>query len=344
MKYSRLLKLLPLVLLAAPAAAQNAAPPVQQPAPSAADDVTVTGAREQAIAKFVETRAAATRFAGKIARWQARICPKVYGIPDNYAKFVTDKLKEVAKTAGAKTTSDPACKVNIQIVFTTSPQALMDNIRKEHPTYLGYHDNSSQAEQMTQLKRPVHAFYTTQTADYRGNRQIDKKRRMGIGEVTFNSAPPVMDAGTPSASPNASVGAIPDSPTGFVTMNLSGAVGMATSGTRFLGDGIQAEFNHIVIVVHTNKVTDLEMGTLGDYIAMLALGQPERFDACQDLPSITNMMIEPACAPATTVTAISPHDMAYLQGLYKMNIAGALNVQKSQIRHTMKQSAEGEAQ
>src|SRR5690606_14091136 len=115
---------------------------------------------------------AATRFAGKIARWQSRICPMTYGIPANYAKFVTDKLKEVAKTAGAKTTSDPACKVNIQIVFTTSPQALMDNIRKEHPTYLGYHDNSSQAEQMTQLKRPVHAFYTTQTADYRGNRQI----------------------------------------------------------------------------------------------------------------------------------------------------------------------------
>ncbi|MES2472434.1 MAG: hypothetical protein V4601_06285 [Pseudomonadota bacterium] len=322
-----------LALLALPASAQ------QSPAP--ADNVTVTGAREAAIAKFVETRAAATRFAGKIARWQSRICPMTYGIPPSYAKFVTDKLKEVAKAAGAKTTADPACKVNIQIVFTTSPQALMDNIRKEHPVYLGYHDNSTQAEQMTQLKRPVHAFYTTQTADYRGNRQIDTKRRIGIGDVTFNSAPPIASAGTPG--PDGSVGAIPDNAAGMVTMNLSGAVGMATSGTRFLGDGIQAEFNHIVIVVNTNKVIELEMGTLGDYIAMLALGQPERFDACQDLPSITNMMIDPACPPATTVTAISPHDISYLQGLYKMSIAGALNVQKSQIRYTMKQSAEGEA-
>jgi len=327
-------RLAPLFLslfVALPAAAQNApAPsqqPVQQPAPANADDVTVTGAREQAIAKFVETRAAATRFAGKIARWQARICPKVYGIPDNYAKFVTAKLNEVAKEAGAKTNVDPACKINIQIVFTTSPQALMDNIRKEHPNYLGYHDNLAQAEQMTQLKRPVHAFYTTQTTDYRGQTQIDTKRRNGI---TLDLPAPPQTSALPEGN-------------AMIRMDLSSASGAGSvSGTRFLGDGIQAEFNHIIVVVDTTKVTDLEMGTLGDYIAMLALSQPERFDTCQDLASITNLMITPACAPATMVSQMSPHDISYLQGLYKMNIAGSLRVQKSQITHQMKKVQEGE--
>lgn len=319
-----------LLLFIWPAAAQNVpAEPVPQPPASSADEVTVTGARERAIAKFVETRAAATRFAGKIARWQARICPKVYGIPDNYAKFVTDKVKDVAKEAGAKTNVDPACKINIQILFTTSPQALMDNIRKEHPTYLGYHDNSSQAEQMTQLKRPVHAFYTTQTADYRGQRQIDTRKPRDTTVTLPGMAIELPGAGVISAP--------------MTTMNMSGASTVSVSGTRFLGDGIQAEFNHIIIVVDTTKVAELEMGTLGDYIAMLALSQPERFDACQDLASITNLMITPACAPANTVAAISPHDLSYLQGLYKMNIAGSLNVQKSQITHQMKQAAEGDA-
>jgi hypothetical protein len=324
----RLALLFPL-LVALPAAAQNApAPaPVQQPAPGAADDVTVTGAREQAIAKFVETRAAATRFAGKIARWQARICPKVYGIPDNYAKFIVAKLNEVAKEAGAKTNVDPACRVNIQIVFTTSPQALMDNIRKEHPNRLGYHDSLAQAEQMTQLKRPVHAFYTTQTTDYRGQTQIDTKRRNGI----------TLDMPTPPPQGQLAEG------NSTIRMDLSNASGAGSvSGTRFLGDGIQAEFNHIVIVVDTTKVTDLEMGTLGDYIAMLALSQPERFDACQDLASITNLMITPACASANTVNQMSPHDISYLQGLYNMNIAGSLRVQKSQITSKMKQVQEGQ--
>jgi hypothetical protein len=315
-----------LALFVLPAAAQQA--PVTQPPAANADSVTVTGAREAAIAKFVETRAAATRFAGKIARWQNRICPMTYGIPPNYAKFVTDKLKEVAKQAGAKTNVDPLCKINIQIVFTTSPQALMDNIRKEHPNYLGYHDNSTQAEQMTQLKRPVHAFYTTQTTDYRGQTQVDTKRRMGI-TLDLPAPPPT--------------GPLPEG-NAMIRMDLPSASAGSVSGTRFLGDGIQAEFNHIIIVVDTTKVTELEMGTLGDYIAMLGLSQPERFDACQDLASITNLMITPACAPATTVSQISPHDMSYLQGLYKMNIAGSLNVQKSQITSEMRQTAEGDRQ
>lgn len=325
----RLALVVPL-LIALPAAAQDVpkpSAPVQQPAAGAADDVTVTGAREQAIAKFVETRAAATRFAGKIARWQARICPKVYGIPDNYAKFVTAKLNDVAKEAGAKTNVDPACKINIQIVFTTSPQALMDNIRKEHPNYLGYHDSLAQAEQMTQLKRPVHAFYTTQTTDYRGQTQIDTRKRNGI----------TLDMAAPPAS-----GPLPEG-NGTIRMDLSSASGAGSvSGTRFLGDGIQAEFNHIVIVVDTTKVADLEMGTLGDYISMLALSQPERFDTCQDLASITNLMITPACAAPTLVNEMSPHDISYLQGLYKMNIAASLRVQKSQITSKMKQVQEGQ--
>ena len=318
-----------LAALALPAAAQPGPQvPVAQPSATNADSVTVTGAREAAIARFVETRAAATRFAGKIARWQNRICPMTYGIPDNYAKFVTDKVKEVAKQAGARTNVDPACKINIQIVFTTSPQALMDNIRKEHPTYLGYHDNSTQAEQMTQLRRPVHAFYTTQTTDYRGQTQIDTRKPRDT-TVTLPGMAILAPDGSPISSP-------------MTTLHMSGAITASVSGSRFLGDGIQAEFNHIIIVVDTSKVAELEMGTLGDYIAMLALSQPERFDACQDLASITNLMITPACAPATTVAAISPHDLSYLQGLYKMQIAGSLNVQKSQITSEMRQASEGD--
>ena len=316
-----------LCLLVLPASAQVPGS-VPQPPATNADSVTVTGARESAIAKFVETRAAATRFAGKIARWQSRICPMTYGIPPNYAKFVTEKLKQVATDVGAKTNVDPDCKINIQIVFTTSPQALMDNIRKEHPIYLGYHDNSTQADQMAQLKRPVHAFYTTQTADYRGQRQIDTKKLKDT-TVALPGMAIVLPEGQVLSTP-------------MTTMNMSGASTVSVSGTRSLGDGIQAEFNHIVIVVDTTKVVELEMGTLGDYIAMLALSQPERFDACQDLPSITNLLITPTCPSTTTVNQISLHDLSYLQGLYKMSIAGTLNVQKSQIRYEMKQRAEGD--
>jgi hypothetical protein len=306
-----------LALLPLPLSAQPVDPPVES--------VTVTAAREAAIAKFIQTRAAPTRMTGKIARWKARICPIAYGIPAAYSGFVVKRVREVAKLVGARTDADEKCRGNIQIVFTTKPQALLDNIRREHPNNLGYYDTAEQAREMTVLKRPVHAFYATQTADLRGNRELDTKRRQGL-TLTMPAPPPS--------------GPLPESSTGTVTMNLPGASALSGSGSR-LGDGLTSEFHHIVIVVDTTKVISLEMGTLADYIAMLALSQPQNFDSCQELPSITNLLVTPACAADTMTVAMSAHDLAYLDGLYKMNMAGSVNMQRSEIGYQMKQTQEG---
>lgn len=314
---TRFLLLVFLLAFPAPLLAQSA-PPVES--------VTVTAAREAAIAKFVKTRAAPTRMTGKIARWRARICPIAYGIPAAYSKFVVQRVREVARLVGARTDADEKCRGNIQIVFTTRPQALLDNIRSKHPNHLGYYDTAAEAREMTVLKRPVHAFYATRTADLRGNSELDTKRRQGI--TLTMPAPP-------------SSGALTESSTGTTTMNLPGASGLSGTGSR-LGDGLTSEFHHIVIVVDTVKVISLEMGTLADYIAMLALSQPQNFDACQDLPSITNLLVTPACAAENMTVAMSAHDLAYLDGLYKMNLAGSVNMQRSQIGYQMKQTQEKE--
>ena len=84
------------------------------------------------------------------------------------------------------------------------------------------------------------------------------------------------------------------------------------------------------------------MGSLADYIAMLALSQPQNFDTCQDLPSITNLLVTPACTAETTSPAMSVHDLSYLDGLYKMNLAGTVHTQRSQIGYQMKQAQEKE--
>ena len=47
---------------------------------------------------------------------------------------------------------DASCKPNIEVVFTTTPQALLDNIRKGEPVFLGYHDNGSQAMNWPRLR------------------------------------------------------------------------------------------------------------------------------------------------------------------------------------------------
>lgn len=298
----------------------------QAPAPT--DSVTVTGAREAAIAKFIQSRAAVTRMTGKLARWKVPVCPVVYGIPAAYGGFITRRVREVAASIGAPVNEDKKCRDNIQIVFTTAPQALLDNIRTKTPLFLGYHDNTRQAEAMTRLKRPVHAFYLTQTADLRGNRQTDTTRINGI-TIQLPGLPDATQGGQATALPAGGQ---------MITLNLPGASAMSVSGTRFLGDGLSSEFQHVVMVVDTQKVLPLEMGALADHIAMLALSQPNDFDTCQDLPSIANLMIAPACAAAVTPAAMSVADLAYLRGLYKSQIDGAGRVQKAQIVYQMKQT------
>jgi hypothetical protein len=297
-------------------------PAVAQSLPT--ESVTVTGAREAAIAKFIQSRAAVTRMTGKLARWKTPICPMTYGIPANFAKFVTDKVKQVAQEAGAKTNSDPACRTNIQIVFTTSPQALMDNIRKEHPIHLGYHDNSSQAEQMTQLKRPVHAFYTTQTADYRGQRQTDTSKPRDT-TVTLPGMAIVVPA----------IGVVS---TPMTTMQSQAPVRSACRARASWATGFPANSSVWWWWWTHRRSKRWRWGALADHIALLALSQPNDFDTCQDLPSIANLMIAPACDAANTPAALSAHDLAYLRGLYKTQIDGAGRVQKAQIIYQMKQA------
>ena len=296
------------------------------------ESVTVTAAREAAIAKFIETRAATTRMTGKLARWKVPVCPVVYGIPANYAAFITQRIRDVATSAGAPVNTGKDCRGNIQIVFTTAPQALLDNIRLKNSNYLGYYDNSRQAEAMTKLSRPVHAFYSTATADLRGNRQSDTHKTTGIT---------IELPGVPSPGQGDSVSSLPSGGQ-MVTLTMPGASAMSVSGTRFLGDGLSSEFQHVVLVVDTLKVATLEMGSLSGNLALLALSQPSDAGICQDLPSIANLLITPACNAATLTAELSVYDRAYLSGLYKSQIEGAGHVQKAQISYEMRQAQQAE--
>ncbi len=110
---------------------------------SRSDSVTVTGAKDRlTVRRFVETFTAPTRITGKIARWEVGVCPITVGLKPDFASFVSQRVRDVAAQVGAPVNADAACKPNIEIVFTTAPQALADTIRKKHDAYLGYADNS----------------------------------------------------------------------------------------------------------------------------------------------------------------------------------------------------------
>lgn len=284
-----------------------------QPAHTPTESVTVTGTKSrEVIENFVSSFATPTRMVGKIARWEDGICPITAGLRPAATRFVTKRVREVAAKVGAPVNSKESCTPNIAIVFTTKPQALLDTVRKKQAWSLGYYDSSDQLEKLATVSHPIPAWYATETKDLRGATSIDNRRGGGV-ELRF---------------------AIPGVPNGFTTMKMPFATPPeSVTGSR-LGDGLRSGFYTVIIVADPTKLTDYEIGSVSDYISMLALTQLKTLDICQQLSSIVNMLAVGCAGRADTLT---DSDLGYLRGLYKMGPERTARIQRDEIAYQMDQ-------
>ena len=137
-------------------------------------------ADDAAISAFVQVHTVGTHI-GRAARWDDAICPAVEGLPDNFKKFVVQRIKTVALAAGAKVDAD-GCKANVNVVFTSNPQALLNSIRAGNPAMIGYYESSAQADKLATVTHPIQAWYVTKTVDLRGKFTVDTR----YGRATQN--------------------------------------------------------------------------------------------------------------------------------------------------------------
>jgi hypothetical protein len=284
------------------------AQPAPQTASKPSESITVTAGKypQSLIRGFVDSHIAPTHVAGKLARWKDPICPDVLGLPPKFAGFIRQRIVEVAGRVGAPANSRPRCRPNMHVVFTTTPQALMDTVRKKYPDVLGYYDSSAQADRMAQVTKLIQAWYVTASVDLRGNVYVDSRRPGSVELCMPNPMPTPGMPCIPMVMPNATI--------------------MNVTGSR-LGDGVSGALVHVLVVANPDKLVTYEMGALGDYIAMLALSQQPRPDGCQALPSILNLL-EPQCPQ---VGALSDADAAYLAALYRIGAGDSLQQQRDQL-------------
>jgi len=276
------------------------------------ESVTVMGSRE-AYHTFSRNFATPTQISGKMARWERHLCPVVVGQNEHYAAFITQHIKYVALAAGAPVAVEPSCKPNIEIVFTTTPQALLNTVRQDDPAYLGYFTSLDQADDLARITRPVQAWYATETTDVKGKTYLDSGHALINGHNIPNMS------GTVGLG-----GDILPGETGPM-LNLPSF--QAVLGSR-LNDGIHTGFQHVLIVVDSSKLAGQDVIPLADYIAMLALTQVNSLDTCQELPSIVNRM---AANCGRTADSLTQFDLAYLQGLYHMSTNRKAALQRSEI-------------
>jgi hypothetical protein len=283
-----------LVLVPSLAWAQAARPP---------ESVTVTGTKSrEVLQKFVGALAAPARFTGKMARWKEPVCPVTVGLKPAFVQFINRRLKQVAAQVGAPVSERASCRTNIEIVFTTTPQSVADDLRKNHYPFLGYFDNFGQADELAKVTHDIQAWYTTATVERSGLLRVDNPRGDLMSAGTFNGLG-------------------------------QGHVYYAPGAGRF-NVGPASSLYNVIIVANPARLGEYEMGALADYIAMLALSQPKSFDACWEVPSITNLLSK-ACQAERKTATLSDNDTRFLYGLYKMDGNYAVQVQRSQIRYFM---------
>ena len=314
---------LALLLSVQAAAAQTAALPPADQVETVTSEAPKTPL-EKAIAGFVKSYATPTFSVGKIPKWARGICPATVGLTAELNLGVTALLRQVAARIGAPVAAKEPCDTNVTVIFTRTPQAVLDDMAKNHQALLGYHE-VSQVKRIATMSHPVQAWYATATRDNNG---------VLIPDSAVHDPQCESDIADLKEFP-------PMTPAWMVAYQnvYRHCGGVQVTGNR-LNDGLRSEFGAATIIVDVGKLGELGIKPVANYVAMLALSQTQTFEACQPLLSIVNVMT-PGCDESLKPDSLSETDIAYLSALYKTNPDIMLAGQQSSIAHQMETALGG---
>jgi hypothetical protein len=291
--------------------AQSATHPDQKPP----DTVVVTGQRsaqdvDTIVSQFIDVHAAKNRKTGQYMRDVRPICPVTLGMPQAFNAFVTARVRAAAAQVGAKMGEAGTCTPNVEILFTDEPEATVQALAKRtNGVILGMHF-VHEAPRLMMITHPIQGWYITGTRyDENSSEPVSSVDRNGNATPGDDKKPAVDDA-------------------------YYNAPERTLLGSKIPMRRLSAIAN-VLIVADTKKVAGQEI-PIADYIAMLSLSQPSSLDACNEFPSILDLMAS-GCDARAKPSALTDSDMAYLKGLYAADLS-AVNVstQKDSIATGMK--------
>jgi hypothetical protein len=245
---------------------------------------------------------------GNLSRWRGgrqSICPRTEGLSQGYDTFVTARIRAVAAYVGAPVESDPQCKANVQILFTSNPQEKMDAVVK-WATSPGFQNR------------------------YAGG---------GRDLIAFKSDHAIqgwyMVTGSASAVLNTDLALVGFSVQPVWPEITQKYLGSSATGSRLGGgSGSGSGIGMVILVVDTTKVVSYSVGTIADYLAMLTLSVAQSPDHCDPLPSILDLMSS-SCGAREMPTGITAGDLAFLKALYYKNTGLGPSLSRSSIEDNM---------
>jgi hypothetical protein len=283
-------------------------PAVTVTAPAAPTDQELAG---ESLSQFIMHHATVhyvnTGTTGNLARWRGgrqSICPQTAGLTPEYDAFVTARLRALAAYVGAPVQSDPQCKANVQMIFTSTPEEKMDAVRKW--AIVAFRNRYTGGTKELIAFRSDHAiqgWYMTTS----GGAVVLNTDVASVGLEVW----PVWPQITPHYAAMGTLGT-----------HLGGGSG---SG---IGIGI------VILIVDTTKMGGYSIETLADYLSMLTLSVAQSPDHCDPLPSILDLM-SPSCSAREPPRRLTAADLAFLKALYYRNTGVGQSLSRAEIQGNM---------
>jgi len=243
-----------------------------------------------------------------LARWRGgrqSICPLTVGLKPADDAFVTARLRALAAYVGAPVESNPQCKGNVQIVFTSNPKEKMDEVINWATVAFGIRYSGGKRDLLAYRgDHAIQGYYITT----RG------------GSIVLNTDVALVGLDVLPIWPEIS------------EKYLGGRPAM---GTRLGGDsGSGIGIGVVILVVDTTKIAGYALGTIADSLAMLTLSVAQSPDHCDPLPSILDLMSS-SCGTREKPTAITAGDLAFLKALYYLNTGLGPSLSRDMIQDNM---------
>jgi hypothetical protein len=279
--------------------------------PSSAESVPIPSAQAPSqdlsgrAASFVQSYAAATAKRQAIARWVHFICVRVVGLGNAEAAAVKARVEEVAESAGVLI-QPPGCqRADIEIGFTSDPQQMLDGVIKSNGRLLG--DPTSGTKSARTVTLPIQAWYETNGKNVSANAPDGLRALAAYRAGSWAGLKTPVLFQTPCCSTPSSNMAVGNyAPAGPSVPSFAGqAAPFADSSRQFL---------NAFVIVDQRRTASASLGQLADYVAMLALSQPQSLGSCQALPSITDLFAD--CPGRPVPKGLTLADTAYLHALY----------------------------
>ncbi|HZZ32971.1 MAG TPA: hypothetical protein VFE10_13370 [Phenylobacterium sp.] len=255
---------------------------------------------------FVRQRLPTSRFE-QYARFHDPICVKVVGLPEAFDGFVAKRVVDLARQVRAPVADAATCKPNVNVIFSTNPQAQLTDIAKRRDILFGFYFKADEKHLAT-FSRPIQSWYLSRTDDTNGTKVLE-----------LNDPMPCVS-----------------SPQGICDIKAPAVVGKA--GSR-LGIDVSTELVHSLIIADANKVAGEKIEAVADYIAVLALSRWQGLERCTGLLTILNLMAD-GCDADDRPEAATQADLALLTSLYQVDAREAGTLQRAEIASAVRKAGE----